>query len=386
MRLLLATRQLDGPGGAESYLLTVAEGLRRLGHDISFTAQRIGPSAAGAVAAGFTVLDTDAAERAEVDAVIVQDRALSLRLARSRPTAPQVFVVHGVEQDYELPQPGVPIVSTAVVLNDRHAPRVAALEAGPPIARLRQPIDMLAFKPLGRPRDRVRKALVLSNNFPPARRDVLERAWGSAGVEIAALGRNDALGIDGTTDADPRAAIASADVVVGYGRAMLEAMACGRAAFVFAGPGGDGWVTPSSYPALEADGFTGGAFGDVYDESRMRDALADYAPELGQIGRDLVRFPHDARAHVAELAELLSAARPGVAVSDDRLRELERMVQMLWQAEGRVATLRIEAASLYEELHRRERQHEATVRSRRYRIAGLLAKPLDFLRRLLRRR
>jgi hypothetical protein len=382
VRLLLATRQLDGPGGAESYLLTVAEALRAAGHDVTLTATTVGERAGGAHAAGLPVVDAAEEPPVAPDAILVQDRALSLRFARRHPDAPQVFVVHGVEHDYELPQPGLPIVSTVVVLNDRHAARAAALDGAPAVVRLRQPIDILRFKPQGTPRAQARRALVLSNNFPPRRREPLERACGELGIEIASLGRNAALGIGGRTEIDPRAAIAGADVVIGYGRAMLEAMACSRAAFVFAGPGGDGWVTAESYAAMEADGFASGALETVYDERRLRDELAAYTPELAHAGRDLVRFPHDARSHVARLVELLRAGTPPERVEPDRLRELERMTQILWQAEGRVATLRVETANLYDELHRREAQHDAIVTSRRYRIAGLLAKPLDKLRNL----
>jgi hypothetical protein len=384
VRLLLATRQLDGPGGAESYLLTVAEELRRLGHDVTFTATTLGPTAAGATAAGFKAVPADHAVDPAPDAILVQDRALSLKLAQRHPGARQLFVVHGVDHDYELPQPGVDVVCHTVVLNDRHAGRVAALDGAPALTRLRQPIDMRRFNLRGDPADRPRRALILSNNFPPARRAALETAWGAAGVEIAALGRNQALALEGQTASDPREQIAEADVVVGYGRAMLEAMACGRAAFVFAGPGGDGWVTEARYPAMEADGFAGGAFPEVYDTDRLRSVLADYHPELGRTGRDLVRFPHDSREHVAELARLLASAPAPGERDADRLRELERMVQMLWQAEGRVATLRVETARLYEELDRREwveRRLAAIESSRRYRIAGLLAKPIELLRR-----
>lgn len=381
MRLLLATRQLDGPGGAETYLVTVGEWLRRLGHDVTFTATRIGEPGGGARAAGFEVLDPDAAVDPAPDAIVVQDRALSLRLAQRCPAAAQVFVVHGVENDYELPQPDLDAVVAIVVLNERHRLRAEALADGTPVVRLRQPIDIRHFKPLGNPRPQLRRALVLSNNFPPERMAALQRTWGQAGVEIVALGRNAALGIDGETAADPRAAISAADAVVGYGRAMLEAMACRRAAFIFAGPGGDGWVTPERYAAMEANGFAGGAGPDTYDDARLRAALSEYDPALGQSGRDLVRFPHDAGDHVAALVALIERAPAPEPASPDRLRELERAIDLLWLAEGRAMTLQVEVAALYEELDRRERQYEETVASRRYRLGTLLAKPLELLRR-----
>ena len=40
------------------------------------------------------------------------------------------------------------------------------------------------------------------------------------------------IGVHGTTAPDPAAEIAAADIVVGKARAILDAMACGRAAYV----------------------------------------------------------------------------------------------------------------------------------------------------------
>ena len=50
-----------------------------------------------------------------------------------------------------------------------------------------------------------------------------------------------------------------ADLVLGRGSAVVEALAEGRAAYVYGDDGGDGWVTPERYELLEADGFSGRA-------------------------------------------------------------------------------------------------------------------------------
>jgi hypothetical protein len=236
---------------------------------------------------------------------------------------------------------------------------------------------------------------VLSNNFPPERLEILKRAWEPQGVEIAVIGRNQALAFEGVAVEDPRAEISASDIVVGYGRAMLEAMACGRLAFVYAGPGGDGWVTAEKYAAMEANGFAGGAFDEIYDEERLRAALSDYDPGLGLVGRDLVRFPHDAGEHVAEVDRLLRAAVGSDTETPDALRQLQRMVDLLWHAEGRAATLRVEVGALYEELAKHDtllverqaeiealtRRYDDLVATRRYKIGARLARPLDALRR-----
>ena len=42
MRILLATRELSWIGGAETYTVTVAEHLQRLGHEVSVFAAEVG--------------------------------------------------------------------------------------------------------------------------------------------------------------------------------------------------------------------------------------------------------------------------------------------------------------------------------------------------------
>ena len=80
---------------------------------------------------------------------------------------------------------------------------------------------------------------------------------------------------------DPLDAIGAADIVVGKGRAILEAMACGRAAFVYDSFGYEGWVTPERYADLEARGFDGLGADRAFDVEELRRDLSAYRPEMG---------------------------------------------------------------------------------------------------------
>ena len=55
-------------------------------------------------------------------------------------------------------------------------------------------------------------------------------------------------------------------------------MACGRAVYVYDTFGGDGWVTPDVYAAMEADHFAGQATDRVIGIEEMERDLADYDP------------------------------------------------------------------------------------------------------------
>ena len=131
------------------------------------------------------------------------------------------------------------------------ARHVEALAGEREIVRLRQPIDIKRMCPRGEIRSRPLRALLLGNYVSGRRRELIEAAWGEAGVEVVTVGAH------GTPAPDPAGEIAAADIVVGKARAILDAMACGRAAYVLDVAGGDGWVTEERYAAMEADNFAG---------------------------------------------------------------------------------------------------------------------------------
>ncbi len=326
MRVLIALARF-GLGGSETYSVTVAEQLERLGHPTRLLAGQASPEGRELAAARglrLTVADPAAlGEVDDVDAAIVQDAACAYVLA-DRDDLRQVFVCHGVAS-FEHPPQALQPPPPAVVLNERIRARIAALGTVPEVVRLRQPIDIERFRPRGASRPRARRVLVFSNYLKADRLAILEAACEDLGLELVRLGVGAAASID------PQGAIADADIVVGYGRSVLEAMAMGRAAYVWERGGGDGWVTPESYEALEADGFSGAATGDVVDAERIRADFGAYSPELGTLGFDLVRKHHAATRHAEALVGLLERA-------PEPLPEQEQeTLSLLVRAEARAA-------------------------------------------------
>jgi hypothetical protein len=109
-------------------------------------------------------------------------------------------------------------------------------------------------------------------------------------------------------------------------------MACGRAVYVFDTFGGDGWVTPDVYPALEADHFAGQATERVIGRAELERDLSDYDAAMGTANRDLVTQHHRARDHVVEFLRAL-AERPREERPQAPLRELSRLTAMQWSWE-----------------------------------------------------
>jgi hypothetical protein len=346
MRFLLATNHL-GLGGSESYLLTVAEQLDRLGHEaVLYT-----PEPEGGVEAArersITVMGEEALD-GEYDAALVQDGGVSHQVAGGCPQLPQLFVAHSAKFDLQLPPQLDGAVDAVVVLNDRVAARMRSLATKVEVVRLRQPIDMVRFAPRGALPEVPRRALVLSNTPHADRVEMLERACADAGLELVRLG-----GLSGRTS-DVRPALAGVDIVIGYGRSILEAMAMGRAAYVFDWKGGDGWVTADSYVAIEADGIAGSAGLATVDLGRLTEDLRRYSASMGPVNHDLAMAHHKASAHAQELVALFERLAAPTPRPRAPLDEMARLVRLEWRAQLEINGLVHENAHLRDLLRESE--------------------------------
>lgn len=351
MRIALATENYHRIGGTETYVHTVAEQLQRLGHQVRVYSPHPGDMAHLSRARGIDVARLDDLGQPD-DVVIAQDAASSYELAGLWPDVPQVYVCHSTMFDLQQPPLVEGTVQAVVVMSERLDRRVAALDADLPVVRMRQPIDAERLAPRGTPSAVPRRALLLGNYLQGDALRLFVDTWGELGVEVVQVGSASSPTLQ------PEADIAAADIVVGKGRAVLDAMSCGRPAYVYDVWGADGWVTADSYDAIEADGIAGQALGQAVDAVRLRKDLAAYDAAMGGVNRQLVVTHHDAKRHATDLATLCSGLAPAVRRGADGSRELARQVRMRWRAEVEVIHLQ---ASLHEMGNEVARAREAAL-------------------------
>jgi len=357
MRVILATNHL-GLGGSETYLLTVAEQLDRLGHEPVVYTREPGAGAVLARKRGIPLLD-DTQLPTGCDAILAQDAGVSLELASRYSGVPHVFVAHSDVFDLQAPPRLEGVVSAVIALNDRVLNRLRAMALDVDLVRMRQPIDAERFVPQGALPERARRLLLLSNNLLADRMAMLEVASRAAGLELRRTGGSSS-DLQAT---DIRPALAEADIVVGYGRSVLEAMACGRAAYVYDRHGGDGWVTPQNYPDLEADGFGGRGKSVTVDEARLVEDLRSYSPSMGPANHDLVLAPPRANRHAEQLVALLRGYGTVRRESNTPLLELARMVRLEWRARVEAQAMATENARLNAKRHEVELELPRAVQS-----------------------
>ena len=333
MHVVLATDALAAVGGSETYLHTVAGNLVRLGHRVTVHALRHGVMADQVRELGADVVLEDGLPET-CDAVLVQDSAMAYSLAERWPDRPQVFVSHSALFDLQLP-PMIPVPGSVVVtLSDRNGDRIRALPGEHEIVRLRQPIDSVRLAPRGAPAERPRTALLLGNYLQGDALATIVDAWAPAKVEVVQVGNLTQPTLD------VAAAVASADIVVGKGRAVLDGMSCGRPAFLYDAFGCDGWVTAASYDALEADAFAGHADPRVLGRDDLLAALDDYDPDMGHVNRELVLKHHQDRKHTEALVAIFQRLAPQPDPRPTASAELARLSRLRWRAEQESGALR----------------------------------------------
>jgi hypothetical protein len=343
VKLIVATYKLSRAGGSETYAVTIAEHLARLGHSVTLYARELGDMAELARERALHVCATAEELPSEADGVIAGvDRSLALELVARYPKATRLFVVHSSEDVY-LPPPVPNAFAATIVLNDLHAARAAACPCTGEVVRLRQPVDLKRFDPRGRVGERPARVLLLGNyhSRPDERAGMLRQAWAGAGLTWReAGGAKQALDIPSE--------IAQVDVVVGFGRSALEAMACGRLAYIHDQAGSEGWVTPQSYSRIEAGGFAVAGVRLPPDIQQLRADLDAYQAEWGLAGRDIVRVHHDARDHAAALVSLLERLAPGRPCAEpSTLRALQQLAESQLRSELMAEYYRTEAKQLF---------------------------------------
>ncbi len=374
--MVLGQQRLLEPGGSETYVLTIGEQLQRLGHEVTIFAIDIGQMADLALARGLRVCESPLELPSSCDGVLAQDGVVSLLLADRYPKAAHVWVAHGPGSDLHRPVQLPGVVSAVVAMNDRVVRRLEGLAQRCEIVRLRQPIDVHRFIPRDAPRSTPETAVLLSNYLDRAESKALEQVCSHVGVRLERIG-----GHPDHLSTAPDSTIAAADIVFSHGRGALEGMAMGRAVYVLHRWGRDGWVTPDSYPALEADGFAGRAFGLKLDEAHLLADLVRYRPQMGRENRRLALQNHHELDHARELVNLLRRlSRSPRKAPVAPLREMARLVRLQGQTDWRCGVLthensglRTENAALREHLEEeraRAREEVAAARSEDEERAG----------------
>jgi hypothetical protein len=297
VKILLTNNTLTDRGGSESYLETIASGLRRLEHEVVVYSPELGDVATSLREAGFQVTNDAAEIPADVDVIHGQHVPPIAEVRARFPSVPLVFATHSWFVPIEDPLSNLS-ADAFIAFNDFTLARLSAHAAteGKTVHRLTQPVD-ISFRdnarvPIAIDHPRA-VAISRSQNRSLAQ---IQAACAELGIPLATVGTPRAESVDA------RREIFAADIVFAVGRSAVEAMAAGRAVFLIDESTVGGWITRDTYPGFERDGFTG--LGGSSSDEELTAALRGYSPDLGRDGRRLAVTHHAVQRHVAELVAI----------------------------------------------------------------------------------
>lgn len=282
VKILISSLVLD-LSGTPTYTLTLYNELTRRGHDVTVWSPGGGSLAKrmNAVAA----LDG----MARPDVIFAQMNVCAEELREVFPDVPMIFCAHGVTPETETP-PSVDIQQYVVINEDVAENLVAHGVHLDNIEIIRDFVDTERFRPTRPLSAELKRVLFVSNYKKWKSHAVVVKACEKLGLELKCCGSPHGRCREIEKEID------WADLVIGSGRVVLEAMACGRPVISFNCYNerrGDGYLTPDVYLESRTRNFAQRKCRHVFDVDGLMGEIRKYDPADGVVNRLLALMHHD---------------------------------------------------------------------------------------------
>lgn len=279
MKILITLVSLDLTG-VPSYTRTLYRELEKRGHEVVvYCPQGVGPMT--------QFMNTCSSfDGVETPDVILGQGALPTTYAHGHfSNVPLIFINHGVLPDEE--QPPRIHIDRYIAINEQSVGLLTRQHIDPEkIDIVRDFIDVDEFKPINELHEQP-SVLFLSNYKKWKTFDVITEACRRLNLELVAKGSPYGRSLDVPEDINKH------DIVISWGRGILESMACGRAAISYNKLLGDGFMTPETYMDSRTRNFGGYECRHAFTVEGLMDEIKKYTVESGSINRKLALEYHD---------------------------------------------------------------------------------------------
>lgn len=274
MRILLTNNAMNHLYGTESWVLAMGKELLRRGHFVEVFTLHQGLSSSLAEKEGVRIREPR--DSWDYDLALINHSS-------TWPYVPtyvkRIFTTHGVKSSLEEPpKTGIWKAVTVAVSEESSRGLYSVIRGG---------IDLCRFHLVRPINPEPRTVLYLSHPHYAGGMRLVEEACRISGLRFIGLK---------TETVFPEVLIQEADVVVGFGRSLVEAMGCGRVVVsgdnrthYMDGFRGGGMVTPDNFDVLKRDSFTGRTSGQKeFTPETLAEEFRQYRPEYGQLLRERV--------------------------------------------------------------------------------------------------
>lgn len=234
------------------------------------------------------------------DVIIAQHIPCAEDLKKTFPQTPIIFYSHGLLPEME--QPPQFLADLYFVTNEEVEKNLIEKKVPPDrIKVVRDFIDADQFKCIKPVNNTLKNVIFISNYKKWKNFKAISRACQKLGLNLkcygSPYGRHHQI----------EQAINEADLVVSWGRGILEGMACERPVLSFDRFEGDGYINQTTYFEARKDNFSGRVFHYGFTADTLAAEMQKYDPEDGEKNRQLVLKYHDAVSGVNQIYEHLKA-------------------------------------------------------------------------------
>jgi glycosyltransferase involved in cell wall biosynthesis len=303
MNVLLTHLHLDYPGGSETYTHALVQGLLGAGHRVTVLSPILGDVARRVRGLGAETVDELRKVPGHPDVLHCQHNVMALAARAWFRGAPLVYHSHGTVPLPEQP-PSLDLnIQRYVAVSELVRRHLAGRGVPAGVIRVvENPVDVRRFAPMSELGARPRRALVLSSVIDRATLGVIEEACARSGIAL------DVVGLDRGRVWDVEGHMGRADIVFSLGRGAIEAMACGRAVFVYDVHGADGWVTPDTVDDIASCTFSGKRYRRRLTAEQLVEELDRYDPEMGRANRRIAEDRYSLEQHVPRILAIYREA------------------------------------------------------------------------------
>lgn len=347
MKILLGNNTLSYYQGSETWTYTLALALKKAGHDVSCFSPTIGELAKDLEKNGIHCFSSISKNGIKPFSIVLEPEAnhnydfiiaahwhIVEMLREEFPITPIVSVIHGVihktPDGTEAPEhPSLRAGVNQFVAVSEEVQQVLKDEYNIDSLVIRNFIDIERFPKM--PVNETPRQLLINSNYvfknSPEVQVVREVAQ-HYGARLAAIGQNF------TITSDVKKAMQDADIVFGYGRSILEGLACGRLCFVHGhldtghllNRGTGGVITEGTVEDLRAVNFSGrNAQGVLWTKEQFIEAIDTfYKPDVLEWGPAYVARNHNAILAAMQFVEIGRSLLGQDIVPEDAPRPLKR--------------------------------------------------------------
>jgi len=281
LKILLTNHQLLDYSGSEIYTFTLADLLRRKGHEVVVYTKyfdkinHLFESIPVKITTNIAEINDE-----KFDIAHVHHNLMAIDIRYHFPNLPMVFLSHGIIPFLEQP----PVIDTNInrFLSVSEEVQMNLILQGVEeknVKVFRNIIDDTKFFPRTQVNEIPRKALILSNKITEKVENIIKDACEQLNIETEFIGRHHTP----VTPNELPEVINRADIVFSLGRGVIEAMMCGRIPIIFDVKGGDGIVDPQNLHQLMRKNFSGRTYNKMFNVEELIEEIKKYKKEYGEI-------------------------------------------------------------------------------------------------------